>query len=106
VKRAVVVPPDLLIMNGIEAMSAVSDRPRGLVIRSGARESGLELTVQDSGIGLDPQNVDHIFDTFFTTKPNGMAWACPSTGRSSRRIEAACGPAKIPPFKAQPFGSL
>ena len=34
------------------------------------------------------------------------AWACPSAGRSSRRIEAACGPAGIPPFKAQPFGSL
>jgi len=58
-----------LIMNGIEAMSAV---PRALVIRSGARESGLEVTVQDSGIGLDPRNIDHIFDTFFTTKPNGM----------------------------------
>lgn len=41
-------------------------------IRSDARESGLEVTVQDSGIGLDPRNIDHIFDTFFTTKPNGM----------------------------------
>ena len=61
-----------LIMNGIEAMSAVSDRPRALVIRSDARESGLEVTVQDSGIGLDPRNIDHIFDTFFTTKSNGM----------------------------------
>ena len=61
-----------LIMNGIEAMSAVPDRPRALVIRSDAREPGLEVTVQDSGIGLDPRNIDHIFDTFFTTKPNGM----------------------------------
>ena len=61
-----------LIMNGIEAMSAVPDRPRALFIRSDARELGLEVTVQDSGIGLDPPNIDHIFDTFFTTKPNGM----------------------------------
>ena len=61
-----------LIMNGIEAMSAVPDRPRALFIRSDARELGLEVTVQDSGIGLDPRNIDHIFDTFFTTKPNGM----------------------------------
>ncbi len=61
-----------LIMNGIEAMSAVPDRPRALVIRSDARESGLEVTIQDSGTGLDPRNIDHIFDTFFTTKPNGM----------------------------------
>ena len=61
-----------LIMNGIEAMSAVPDRQRALVIRSQARGSGLEVTIQDSGIGLDPRNIDHIFDTFFTTKPNGM----------------------------------
>ncbi|MGZ6075500.1 MAG: PAS domain S-box protein, partial [Isosphaeraceae bacterium] len=61
-----------LIMNGIEAMSAVPDRPRALVIRSDARESGLEVTIQDSGMGLDPRIIDHIFDTFFTTKPNGM----------------------------------
>jgi PAS domain S-box-containing protein len=61
-----------LIMNGIEAMSAVPDRPRSLVIRSDARESGMEVTVQDSGIGFDPRNIDHVFDTFFTTKPNGM----------------------------------
>jgi PAS domain S-box-containing protein len=61
-----------LIMNGIEAMSAVPNRPRALVIHSDARESGLEVTIQDSGTGLDPRNIDHIFDTFFTTKPNGM----------------------------------
>jgi PAS domain S-box-containing protein len=61
-----------LIMNGIEAMSAVPDRPRALIIRSDARESSLEVTIQDSGTGLDPRNIDHIFDTFFSTKPSGM----------------------------------
>ena len=64
-----------LIMNGIEAMSAVPDRPRALVIRSEARESGLEVkVVADSGIGLDPRSISVVvfFDTFFTTKPNGM----------------------------------
>jgi signal transduction histidine kinase len=61
-----------LIMNGIEAMNAIQDRPRVLVIRSDARESGLEIAVQDSGPGLDPRHIEHIFDTFFTTKASGI----------------------------------
>ncbi|WP_158748991.1 PAS domain S-box protein [Acidobacterium sp. S8] len=61
-----------LIMNGIEAMTTILDRPRVLVIRSDARESGLEVAVQDSGTGLDPRHIDQLFHTFFTTKINGM----------------------------------
>ena len=61
-----------LIMNGMEAMNSVSDRPRVLMLQSHARASGLEVTVQDSGTGLDPRHVPHLFDTFFTTKPAGM----------------------------------
>jgi PAS domain S-box-containing protein len=61
-----------LIMNGIEAMNVILDRPRVLLIRSEARESGLEVAVKDSGTGLDPQHLERIFDTFFTTKASGM----------------------------------
>src|ERR1700761_5285035 len=61
-----------LIMNGMEAMSSVSDRPRVLMLQSHARASALEVTVQDSGTGLDPRHVTHLFDTFFTTKSTGM----------------------------------
>jgi PAS domain S-box-containing protein len=61
-----------LIMNGMEAMNSVSDRPRVLTLQSHARASGLEVTVQDSGTGLDPRHVPHLFDTFFTTKTEGM----------------------------------
>jgi signal transduction histidine kinase len=61
-----------LIMNGIEAMNTILDRPRVLTIRSDVRESGLEFTVQDSGNGLDPGHIEHIFDTFFTTKTSGI----------------------------------
>jgi len=61
-----------LIMNGIEAMNTILDRPRVLTIRSDARESGLEVAVQDSGNGLDPGHVEHIFETFFTTKASGI----------------------------------
>ncbi len=62
-----------LVMNGIEAMSAVTDRPRDLLIRSDPYESDKVLiAVQDSGIGLNPESLDHLFAAFFTTKPKGM----------------------------------
>ena len=62
-----------LVMNGIEAMDTVTDRPREMVIRSCEHESDqLLVAVQDSGIGLDRQNLEKIFNTFYTTKPRGM----------------------------------
>jgi signal transduction histidine kinase len=62
-----------LIMNGIEAMSAVVDRPKMLTICSERIEQGgVLVTVKDTGIGIDPTLADRIFDSLFTTKPNGM----------------------------------
>ena len=62
-----------LVMNGIEAMSGVTDRSRELLIRSVLIESDRVLVaVQDSGIGLQPESLDHLFEAFFTTKPKGM----------------------------------
>jgi C4-dicarboxylate-specific signal transduction histidine kinase len=62
-----------LMMNAIEAMSEVSDGTRRLLIRSAADESqNLLVTVQDSGPGLAPENVDRLFTPFYTTKPQGM----------------------------------
>jgi PAS domain S-box-containing protein len=86
-----------LSMNGIEAMNLVDDRPRVLRIRSDVCESGLEVTVQDSGPGLDPRHVPHIFDTFFTTKTSGMGMGL-SISRSiveahSGRLWASLDPA-------------
>ena len=62
-----------LLRNGSDAMSTVEDRPRQLVIRT-ERDDGdqLRLTVQDAGVGFDPQAADRLFDAFYTTKGNGM----------------------------------
>jgi C4-dicarboxylate-specific signal transduction histidine kinase len=62
-----------LILNGIEAMSAVEDRERDLVIKTQRSEGDQVLVaVQDSGVGVDPLNAERIFDAFHTTKPGGM----------------------------------
>ena len=62
-----------LVMNGIEAMSGAMERSRELLIRSRQHESDKVLVaVQDSGIGIDPQNLEKIFDAFYTTKSQGM----------------------------------
>jgi len=62
-----------LIMNGVEAMSTVGERPRELVIRTQNDDADhVRVTVQDSGMGLDPQSMERIFDAFYTTKHGGM----------------------------------
>jgi len=62
-----------LVMNGIEAMSSVGERARELVITTRTIDPDqVEATVEDSGIGLDPNTIDRIFDSFYTTKPGGM----------------------------------
>jgi len=62
-----------LVLNGIEAMSAVTDRPRCLVIRSERQDSDeVLIAVRDSGVGIDAKDFRRIFDAFFTTKSQGM----------------------------------
>ena len=62
-----------LILNGVEAMSAVTDRPRMLAITSEAVEPGeMLVAVEDTGAGLDPTTAARMFEPFFTTKPEGM----------------------------------
>lgn len=62
-----------LITNAIDAMSTVVDRPRVLRLKTEAHEpSYLLITVEDSGIGIDPESMNRIFDPFFTTKSHGM----------------------------------
>jgi NO-binding membrane sensor protein with MHYT domain len=60
-----------LIINGIEAMKD-ADGIRELAIKSQLEEPDqLIVCVSDTGVGLPPQQADQIFNTFFTTKPNG-----------------------------------
>jgi PAS domain S-box-containing protein len=62
-----------LLRNASDAMSTIDDRPRELLIRT-ERDEGdrVLLSVKDAGIGFDPQTADRLFETFYTTKNDGM----------------------------------
>jgi PAS domain S-box-containing protein len=62
-----------LVINAVEAMQAVTDRPRELVIRTQQGEARqILVTVRDCGVGLASDNADRLFNAFFTTKAGGM----------------------------------
>jgi signal transduction histidine kinase len=62
-----------LAMNAIEAMSSVMERARELVITTGNVDADqVQVTIEDSGTGLDPNTIDKVFESFYSTKPGGM----------------------------------
>jgi signal transduction histidine kinase len=78
-----------LVMNAVDAMSAVVDRARVLRVKTGMEASGaLLIAVEDTGIGIDPGDFDRIFDPFYTTKSHGMGMGL-SICRSIVEIHAA-----------------
>jgi two-component system, sensor histidine kinase and response regulator len=77
-----------LVLNGIEAMSTITDRPRQLLIKAAKHPDGVLIQVHDSGKGVDPEQADRIFESFFTTKPQGIGMGL-SVGRSM--VEAQGG---------------
>jgi C4-dicarboxylate-specific signal transduction histidine kinase len=77
-----------LLMNGIEAMSGVTDRPRQLLVRSELQDGGqIHVAVQDSGVGLSPEVTAQLFEPFFTTRAKGIGMGLPT----SRSIVEAHG---------------
>jgi signal transduction histidine kinase len=62
-----------LVRNAVDAMKDITYRPRALTVKSEVRPpNDVLMSVADSGTGIDPKDIDHIFDAFFTTKSNGM----------------------------------
>ncbi len=62
-----------LLRNASDAMSSVDDRPRQLLIRTEHdADRGVRLSVQDAGVGFAPESINKLFDSFYTTKSNGM----------------------------------
>jgi PAS domain S-box-containing protein len=91
-----------LIMNAIDAMSTVQNRARVLRIKTEVHKlDSVLITVEDSGTGIDPENLDRIFDAFFTTKSHGMGM-----GLSICRSIIASHDGRLSVAPAQPHGSI
>jgi signal transduction histidine kinase len=65
-----------LLMNGLEAMSAVAAKDRMLTVRTKCHEvdslPGVLVSIQDAGVGLRQEDESRLFEAFYTTKPNGL----------------------------------
>jgi len=61
-----------LVMNGIEAMAQVDEGDRRLTVRTDVAAGHAQVSVQDTGTGLDPDSGERMFEAFFSTKPEGI----------------------------------
>jgi C4-dicarboxylate-specific signal transduction histidine kinase len=62
-----------LVLNALEALATVTERPRQVWIRARQETAGTMLVaVEDSGVGLAPEQLDQIFTAFYTTKAQGL----------------------------------
>ena len=61
-----------LVRNASDAMVTVNDRPRRLLVRTETDGDDVHVSVQDSGVGFDPETTERLFESFFTTKQEGM----------------------------------
>jgi signal transduction histidine kinase len=91
-----------LLVNAVEAMSSVGDGSRELTIASGEDDpNAVFVEVQDTGPGIDPAELDRLFQSFYTTKPDGIGMGL-AISRSI--IEAHGGRLKAAPN--QPHGAV
>ena len=91
-----------LVINAIEAMAPLTDRPKEIIIRSTTGEPGhVTVAVRDTGPGVDPTAADGIFSAFVTTKPGGMGMGL-SISRSI--VESHGGRLWVSP--GQPHGAV
>ena len=94
-----------LVLNALEALATVTERPREVWIRTHqAAADTARVAVEDSGVGLAPEQLDQIFTAFYTTKAQGLGVGLAISRRIMRRTAAGCGRPPICPV-ARSFSS-
>ena len=91
-----------LVVNSVDSLSTVTNRPRFLCIRTERAEpNAVHIAVHDTGIGIELQQTERLFEPFYTTKPHGLGmgltisrsiveahggrlWATPNDGRGAK----------------------
>lgn len=67
-----------LIINGIEAMTSIEDRERRMTLRSRIEDSArVHVSVEDTGVGVNPETMAKLFEPFFTTRAQGIGMGLP-----------------------------
>jgi PAS domain S-box-containing protein len=62
-----------LLLNAAEALAGIEDRPRTLLVQTQLYDhDSVKLLVRDSGVGLDPRDIEKLFEAFYTTKAHGL----------------------------------
>ena len=91
-----------LLVNAVEAMSSVVDRTRELTIASGKDDANaVFVEVRDAGPGIDLADLDRLFQSFYTTKPDGIGMGL----AISRSIVEAHG-GRLSAAADQPHGAV
>ena len=81
-----------LALNAVEALSAVDEGERELLISTEQRRTGgVLVAVRVSGPGIDPEHIERVFEASYTTKSSGVGMGCRSAARSSKPTAAGCG---------------
>jgi signal transduction histidine kinase len=91
-----------LVHNAVEAMDAVDDGRRVLQVRAERHDgNAVMVAVEDSGSGIDPKQLNSIFDAFITTKPHGLG-----LGLAICRMIVERHKGRLSVAQAQPRGSI
>lgn len=92
-----------LVMNAVESAGTTAESQTEVLVTSRNDENQVTVAIRDSGVGIDPKNLDQLFNLFFTTKPHGMGMGLPisrSTIEShGGRLWAASNPSRGATFQ-------
>lgn len=90
-----------LVMNAVEAMAEVKDRPCTITITTSNAEGRVLVEIADTGSGIEPERLEKIFDSFYSTKAQGMGMGLTI---SASIIERHCG--KLSARRREPHGTV